>query len=144
MAKASNKGASAPRATSRAAKGTENKAPEATPLTAEEKATLVAAVEKHGAEKLVEAAKDTAKAKRPPAIVQNGVQRPRAGGLCAAVWELTEQGMKDGELPSIAEVKAAAAEKGLNPTNVSIEYYRCRQFHGVRGRVKKAQPEAQQ
>lgn len=126
MAKASNKGASAPRTTSRAAKGTENKAPEATPapVTAE--------------------AKDTAKAKRPPAVVQNGVQRPRAGGLCAAVWELTEQGMKDGELPSIAAVKAAAAEKGLNPTNVSIEYYRCRQFHGVRGRVKKAQPEAQQ
>lgn len=126
MAKASNKGASAPRTTSRAAKGTENKAPEATPapVTAE--------------------AKETPKAKRPPAVVQNGVQRPRAGGLCAAVWELTEQGMKDGELPSIAEVKAAAAEKGLNPTNVSIEYYRCRQFHGVRGRVKKAQPEAQQ
>ena len=126
MAKASNKGASAPRTTSRAAKGTENKAPEATPapVTAE--------------------AKETPKAKRPPAVVQNGVQRPRAGGLCAAVWELTEQGMKDGELPSIAEVKAAAAEKGLNPTNVSIEYYRCRQFHGVRGRAKKAQPEAQQ
>ena len=126
MAKASNKGASAPRTTSRAAKGTENKAPEATPapVTAE--------------------AKETPKAKRPPAVVQNGVQRPRAGGLCAAVWELTEQGMKDGELPSIAEVKAAAAEKGLNPTNVSIEYYRCRQFYGVRGRVKKAQPEAQQ
>ena len=126
MAKASNKGASAPRTTSRAANGTENKAPEATPapVTAE--------------------AKETPKAKRPPAVVQNGVQRPRAGGLCAAVWELTEQGMKDGELPSIAEVKAAAAEKGLNPTNVSIEYYRCRQFHGVRGRVKKAQPEAQQ
>ena len=126
MAKASNKGASAPRTTSRAAKGTENKAPEATPapVTAE--------------------AKETPKAKRPPAVVQNGVQRPRAGGLCAAVWELTEAGMKDGELPSIAEVKAAATEKGLNPTNVSIEYYRCRQFHGVRGRVKKAQPEAQQ
>ena len=126
MAKASNKGASAPRTTSRAAKGTENKAPEATPAPA---TTAEAA---------------PAKAKRPPAIVQNGVQRPRAGGLCAAVWELTEQGMKDGELPSIAEVKAAAAEKGLNPTNVSIEYYRCRQFHGVRGRAKKAQPEAQQ
>ena len=126
MAKASDKGASAPRTTSRAAKGTETKAPEATPapVTAE--------------------AKETPKAKRPPAVVQNGVQRPRAGGLCAAVWELTEQGMKDGELPSIAEVKAAAAEKGLNPTNVSIEYYRCRQFHGVRGRAKKAQPEAQQ
>lgn len=126
MAKASNKGASAPRTTSRAAKGTENKAPEATPAPA---TTAEAA---------------PAKAKRPPAVVQNGVQRPRAGGLCAAVWELTEQGMKDGELPRIAEVKAAAAEKGLNPTNVSIEYYRCRQFHGVRGRAKKAQPEAQQ
>lgn len=127
MAKASNKGASAPRTTSRAAKGTENKAPEATPAPA-----------------TTAEAKETPKAKRPPAVVQNGVQRPRAGGLCAAVWELTEQGMKDGELPSIAEVKAAAAEKGLNPTNVSIEYYRCRQFHGVRGRAKKAQPEAQQ
>lgn len=132
MAKASNKGASAPRTTSRAAKDTENKAPEATPapVTAE--------------------AKETPKAKRPPAVVQNGVQRPRAGGLCAAVWELTENLMShndatgDADMPSIAEVKAAAAEKGLNPTNVSIEYYRCRQFHGVRGRVKKAQPEAQQ
>ena len=85
-----------------------------------------------------------AKAKRPPAIVQNGVTRPRAGGLCAAVWELTEAGMKDGELPSIASVKAAATEKGLNPTNVSIEYYRCRQFHGVRGRQKKAEQPAVQ
>lgn len=126
MAKASNKGASAPATKTRAAKGASTKAPEATPapVTAE--------------------AKETPKAKRPPAVVQNGVQRPRAGGLCAAVWELTESGMKDGELPSIAEVKAAAEAKGLNPTNVSIEYYRCRQFHGVRGRQKKAQPEAQQ
>ena len=63
MAKASNKGASAPRTTSRAAKGTENKAPEATPAPA---TTAEAA---------------PAKAKRPPAVVQNGVQRPRAGGL---------------------------------------------------------------
>ena len=133
MAKASNKGASAPASKSRnAAKGASTKAPEATPNVNTNDETIVK----------VEAA--PAKAKRPPAVVQNGVQRPRAGGLCAAVWEITEQGMKDGELPSIAEVKAAAAEKGLNPTNVSIEYYRCRQFHGVRGRAKKAQPEAQQ
>lgn len=92
------------------------------------------------------------KAKRPPAIVQHGVSRPRAGGLCAAVWELTEAGMShnnatgDADFPSIAEVKAKAAEQGLNPTNVSIEYYRCRQFHGVRGRQAKkpAEAEAQQ
>lgn len=127
MAKASNKGAPAPaQKTPRAAKGATQAAPTATPAPVQTEAA-------------------PAKAKRPPAVVQNGVQRPKAGGLCAAVWELTEAGMKDGELPSIASVKAAATEKGLNPTNVSIEYYRCRQFHGVRGRQKKAeQPEAQQ
>lgn len=86
---------------------------------------------------------ETPKAKRPPAVIQNGVQRPRPGGLCAAVWEITENLAKDGEMPTIAQVKAVAAEQGLNPTNVSIEYYRCRQFHGVRGRLKKAQPEQQ-
>lgn len=128
MAKASNKGAPAPATKNpRAAKGATQAAPTATPAPAK-----------------VEA-KETPKAKRPPAVVQNGVQRPKAGGLCAAVWELTEAGMVGGELPTIASVKAAATEKGLNPTNVSIEYYRCRQFHGVRGRQKKAeQPEAQQ
>ena len=126
MAKASNKGAPAPaQKTPRAAKGATQAAPTATPAPVQTEAA-------------------PAKAKRPPAVVQNGVQRPRAGGLCAAVWELTEAGMKDGELPSIASVKAAATEKGLNPTNVSIEYYRCRQFHGVRGRQKKAEQPAVQ
>lgn len=128
MAKASNKGASAPATkTPRAAKGATQAAPEATPAPA------------------VQAEATPAKAKRPAAVVQNGVQRPKAGGLCAAVWEMTEAGIADGEFPTIASVKAAATEKGLNPTNVSIEYYRCRQFHGVRGRQKKAeQPEVQQ
>lgn len=81
-----------------------------------------------------------AKAPRPPAVVQNGVTRPRAGGLCAAVWEITEKLAESGEMPSIGQVKAVAAEQGLNPTNVSIEFYRCRQFHGVRGRQPKPQP----
>lgn len=138
MAKASKKGASAPATkTPRAAKGASTKTPEATPNVNTNDETIVK----------VETA--PAKAKRPPAVVQNGVTRPRSGGLCAAVWEITESLMShnaatgDADLPSIKEVKAAAAEQGLNPTNVSIEYYRCRQFHGVRGRVK-AQPEAQQ
>jgi len=89
-------------------------------------------------------AKETPKAKRPPAVIQNGVQRPRPGGLCAAVWEITENLAKDGEMPTIAQVKEIAAKKGLNPTNVSIEYYRCRQFHGVRGRLKKTEQEQKQ
>lgn len=122
MAKSANKGASAPatRKPRNAAKPAAKKAAKATPAPAPE---VVAEV---------------AKPKRAPAIVQHGVQRPRAGGLCAAVWEITESMVKDGELPAIAQVKVAAAEAGLNPTNVSIEYYRCRQFHGVRGRQKKA------
>lgn len=87
-----------------------------------------------------------AKPAKVPAVVQHGVQRPRAGGKCAAVWELTEQ-MAEGEgdthtLPSIEKVKTAATAQGLNPTNVSIEYYRCRQFHGVRGRQQKPAPAA--
>ena len=84
------------------------------------------------------------KAKRPPAVVQNGVTRPRAGGLCAAVWEITEKLANGGDLPTIAAVKAEAGVAGLNPTNVSIEYYRCRQFHGVRGRQPKPQAETAQ
>lgn len=77
------------------------------------------------------------KAKRAPAVVQNGVTRPRAGGKCAAVWEITEGLAKNGTMPDIAQVKAKAEEAGLNPTNVSIEFYRCRAFHGVRGRQAK-------
>lgn len=84
-----------------------------------------------------------AKAAKPAAVVQNGVQRPRAGGLCAAVWEITENLANGGQLPTIGAVKVAAAEAGLNPTNVSIEYYRCRQFHGVRGRQPKAEAKAE-
>ena len=120
----SKKGASAPAT-----------APAATPAPVAEAATPATAPE---------AEAKPAKAKRPPAVVQHGVTRPRAGGLCAAVWEITESLSADGNLPSIAQVKAAAAAQGLNPTNVSIEYYRCRQFHGVRGRQPKAEQAAEQ
>lgn len=130
MAKASKKkGAPAPATEAPVAEGTTN-ATEAAP-------------------KAEKAAKPE-KAKRPPAVVQNGVTRPRAGGLCAAVWEITESLLShndstgEADMPTIAEVKAKAAEQGLNPTNVSIEYYRCRQFHGVRGRQRKAEPEQPQ
>ena len=93
-------------------------------------------------------AKPTAQA-LPWQGVQHGVQPPKRAGLCAAVWQLTTAGMVQGDkgqpptMPPLAAVKAAAAEQGLNPTNVAIEYYRCRQWHGVRGRQAKA-AEAQQ
>jgi hypothetical protein len=89
-----------------------------------------------------------AKPTKAPPVIANGVQRPRAGGKCAAVWELTEA-LATGEgdartLPTIEQVKVAAQAQGLNPTNVSIEYYRCRTFHGVRGRQPKPAPAQQQ
>lgn len=129
MAKSANKGASASNTTksSKSAKGA-NKATEATP----------AVVANEGEQQAT-----TAKPKRAPAVEQHGVKRPRAGGLCAAVWEMTEARLPSGkapapeDFPTIAEVKASAKEAGLNETNVSIEYYRCRQFHGVRGRSPK-------
>ena len=92
----------------------------------------------------------TAAAAKPqaPALpwqgVQNGVQPPKRPGLCATVWQLTCNGMVAGTagnpptLPPLATVKAAGAAQGLNATNVAIEYYRCRQWHGVRGRQGKA------
>ena len=133
MANASKKGASAPATRKpRTAKAASNKATEAAPLVAPQAAAPEAPAPKA----------EVAKPKRAPAVVQNGVTRPRAGGKCAAVWELTEAGMTKNDdgviLPPITDVKAAAVEAGLNPTNVSIEYYRCRQFHGVRGRQPKA------
>lgn len=75
---------------------------------------------------------------------QNGVTPPKRAGLCSAVWALATTGMVQGSngnpptLPPLASVKQAAVAQGLNPTNVAIEYYRCRQWHGVRGR--QAQP----
>lgn len=81
--------------------------------------------------------------------VQHGVTPPKRAGLCSAVWAITSSGMVPGAngnpptLPPLAAVKAAAQAQGLNPTNVSIEYYRCRQWHGVRGRQAQA-PAAQQ
>ena len=128
MAKSATKGASAP-ATNKPSKAKAIKA-EAAPATESAETAAPEAT--------------PPKAKRPPAVVQNGVTRPRAGGLCAAVWEITENLAEGAEMPTIAQVKAKAAEQGLNPTNVSIEYYRCRQFHGVRGRQRKAEPEQQQ
>lgn len=86
----------------------------------------------------------------PWAGVQHGVTPPKRAGLCSAVWELTSNGMVPGAngqpptLPPLATVKAAAAAQGLNATNVSIEYYRCRQWHGVRGRQAQAPAPAAQ
>jgi Zn ribbon nucleic-acid-binding protein len=63
-------------------------------------------------------------------IEQNGVKRPSAGGLCAAVWEwLDENGNC---MPK--DLKPVAEAKGWNLNNAQIELYQWRKFMGL-GRV---------
>jgi phage gp16-like protein len=76
------------------------------------------------------------KAKRESQEERNGVKRPRAGGLCAQVWEYLDQ--HGNMMPK--DLKQAAAEKGWNENNASIELYGWRKFNGL-GRLQ-AQPKA--
>lgn len=68
---------------------------------------------------------------------QNGVTRPSEGGMCRAVWDLCDALGDASNPPTVAAVKAAAPST-LNATNVQIEYYQWRKFHGIRGRIKAA------
>ena len=58
---------------------------------------------------------------------RNGVKRPKAGGLCAAVWVWLDAH------PGVSakEAKAVAPEHGWNPNNVACEFYAWRKFNGI-------------
>lgn len=58
---------------------------------------------------------------------RNGVKRPRAGGLCAAVWAWLD--VNPGA--TIKDAKAAAPEHGWNENNVACEFYAWRKFSGI-------------
>lgn len=67
---------------------------------------------------------------------QNGVRRPRPGGLCAKAWEIADSiSQKLGSPAPVADVLEVAIAEGLNPGNVKAEYARWRKFHGVTGRI---------
>lgn len=62
---------------------------------------------------------------------QNGVKEPSAGGLCAKAWAACDATMADlGRTPTLKEVLAGKHVAGLNETNVRVEYYPWRRFHG--------------
>lgn len=62
---------------------------------------------------------------------QNGVKEPSAGGLCAKAWTACDATMADlGRTPTVKEVLAGKHVAGLNETNVRVEYYPWRKFHG--------------
>lgn len=60
-------------------------------------------------------------------IEQNGVKRPKEGGLCAAVWAWLDAN----PTATIKDAKAAAPEHGWNENNVSSEFYAWRRFMGL-------------
>ena len=58
---------------------------------------------------------------------RNGVKRPKAGGVCAAVWAWLDAN----PTATLKEAKAAAPAHGWNPNNVSCEFYARRKFLGI-------------
>ena len=74
----------------------------------------------------------TSKAKKAAApkverVEQNGVKRPKGGGLCAAVWAWLDAN----PTATIKDAKAAAIDHGWNENNVACEFYAWRKFNGV-------------
>lgn len=60
-------------------------------------------------------------------VEQNGVKRPKEGGLCAAVWTWLDAN----PTATIKDAKAAAPENGWNENNVACEFYAWRKFNGL-------------
>lgn len=60
-------------------------------------------------------------------VEQNGVKRPKEGGLCAAVWAWLDANPG----ATIKGAKAAATDHGWNENNVACEFYAWRKFNGV-------------
>lgn len=64
---------------------------------------------------------------------KNGVKRPAAGGLCAAVWEYLDN--HGNQTP--AELRPVAEAKGWNQNNTSLELYAWRKFNGITRAAKR-------
>ena len=60
-------------------------------------------------------------------VEQNGVKRPKEGGLCAAVWAWLDAHPE----ATIKDAKAATPEHCWNENNVACEFYAWRKFNGL-------------
>jgi hypothetical protein len=103
-----------------------------------EKAAAVAAKEAITAAKVAEkAAKEAEKAAKKTAMPeQNGVKRPKPGGVCAAVWDIADAISADLKQPApIANVLEAAKAKNLDETTTRVQYARWKKFFGLQGRI---------
>ncbi|MGT2505498.1 hypothetical protein [Cupriavidus basilensis] len=62
---------------------------------------------------------------------RNGVKRPKAGGLCAQVWNWLDAHPTS----TVKETKAWAEANQQNANNASIEFYAWRKFNGISERA---------
>jgi len=72
---------------------------------------------------------------RIPAQEQNGVKRPREGGVCRAVWDALDAVVSKGAQPTARDVRELVEKKGWNQNNASIELSRWRKFNGITARA---------
>lgn len=87
------------------------------------------------AAKAKEAAKAAKEANRMP--MQNGIRRPKPETLCGQAWAIFDEvSAAKGSPAAIGECLPIAIERGLNPTNVRVEYARWRKFYNVTGRIE--------
>jgi len=106
---------------------------------------------RHKQTQAVAPAKAAGKVQRAPAArvlakpreQRNGVKRPTAGGLCAAVWEWLDAHPDT----NLADVRDEASKRGWNVNNAAIELYQWRKFSGIKSVnspkvVKEAQAQA--
>jgi hypothetical protein len=76
------------------------------------------------------------KAPKVPAEARNGIQRPRAGGACDAVWSALDKVHAAGTVPTSKDARDLATANGWNVNNALCELSRWRRFNGL------AQPRA--
>lgn len=76
-------------------------------------------------------------AAKPEREVRNGVQRPREGGLCAAVWTALDQMHAAVQATTSKDVRDLATAKGWNENNALCERSAWRKFNGLACQVKK-------
>lgn len=62
---------------------------------------------------------------------RNGVKKPSVGGKCRAVWDMLDAMVKKGIEPKVRVAMDKGEAAGMNRTNVQIEFYLWRKFHGL-------------
>lgn len=81
--------------------------------------------------------------RRQRAATKTAASRPKAGGLCDAVWKELDKHREKRGVPSLSDVQKLAKRKHWNPNNARVEYYNWRRANGISGRLPQAAQQAQ-